>query len=111
MLLSKEEQFKSREQRRLEVACDGVERITLSFYKYVNVSDPQAMRDFLFEHLYSMGCLGRIYVASEGINAHMNVPQDKWEEVDVCIHGIEELAGVPYTIAADQYKPSLFKVQ
>ncbi len=110
MQMTKEEQYKSRKQRRIDVACDGVERVTLSFYKYTTISDPQAMRDTLFEDWYAMGCLGRIYVAHEGINAQMNVPKSKWEQFDQYVQAIPEFTGVPYKIAVEQDNTSFFKL-
>ncbi len=38
-------------------------RKTLSFYRYVKIADPKAMRDFLFEKFSELQCLGRIYIA------------------------------------------------
>ena len=37
-------------------------RITISFYKYHHILDPQAFRDDLFLNLEKLGILGRIYV-------------------------------------------------
>lgn len=108
MNIPNSERFKSREQRRIEVANDGIERVTLSFYKYVTIDDPQAMRDQLFETWYHMGCLGRIYVATEGINAQMNVPKDNWDQFDAYIKSIPEFADIPYKIAVKQDNSSFF---
>ncbi len=49
-------------------------RTTLSFYSYVRFADPQGLRDLLFREWSEMNCLGRIYLAGEGINAQMSVP-------------------------------------
>ena len=40
MQMPKSEQYKSREERRREIANDPTERTTLSFYKYVYIQDP-----------------------------------------------------------------------
>lgn len=102
------EKFKSREQRRLDIADDGIDRVTLSFYKYVRLDNPRAMRDYLYEAWYQMGCLGRIYVASEGINAQMNVPKIVWDEFDAFVKSIPEFADLPYKIAVEQDNSSFF---
>ncbi len=81
---------------------EHIPRITLSFYRYVRISDPKAMRDELFVKLSELGCLGRIYVASEGINAQMNVPKAHWEAFDAYIQGKQEFAGIPYKIAVEE---------
>ena len=50
------------------------ERTTISFYKYHHIQDPQAFRDSLYMAWEPLGVLGRIYVASEGINAQLSLP-------------------------------------
>lgn len=85
-----------------KVAEEHVPRTTLSFYKYVRIANPQEMRDELYTRLVSLGCMGRIYVASEGINAQMNVPTAHWAEFDAYIQGKEEFNGVPYKIAVEE---------
>lgn len=110
MELPKSEQYKSRAQRRREVENDGIERITLSFYKYVQIDNPETMRERLFEMWYSLGCLGRIYVAEEGINAQMNVPKTNWDAFDSQLKLIPEFADIPYKIAVEQDNTSFYKL-
>ena len=50
-------------------------RITLSFYKYAMINDPKSFRDELFIFWNSIDVLGRIYIASEGINAQLSLPE------------------------------------
>lgn len=50
-------------------------RITLSFYKYVHIADPQDFRDRMYRAFSEIGVLGRIYVACEGVNAQLSVPE------------------------------------
>ena len=52
----------------------GEDRLTLSFYQYAQIGNPQLFRDYLFIHWYPLEVLGRIYVAHEGINAQLSVP-------------------------------------
>lgn len=98
----------SRNAQKEKVFHDGVPRTTLSFYRYVKISDPQAFRDAMYEKLSQLGCLGRIYVAHEGINAQMNVPTERWNEFDSYLQTLPELAGVPYKIAVEESAPSSF---
>src|ERR1019366_9807801 len=58
---------------------EATKRITVSFYRYVIIDNPQELRDHLFEQWNSLNVLGRIYIAREGINAQMCVPTDNWE--------------------------------
>ncbi len=52
-------------------------RTTISFYQYFPIADPQAFRDELYLSLNALNVFGRIYVAHEGINAQINVPDSK----------------------------------
>lgn len=87
---------------KVNVMQENIPRTTLSFYKYVRIVNPEGMRDELYEKFSELGCLGRIYVASEGINAQMNVPKAQWEQFDVYIQGTSEFAGIPYKIAVEE---------
>ena len=51
-------------------------RITLSFYQYAHIKCPQTFRDKLFIAWNNLDVLGRIYVASEGINAQLSLPNE-----------------------------------
>ena len=56
-------------------AASAPARLTLSFYRYVRVSDPVATCERLREGLTSLDALGRIYVAEEGVNAQLSLPE------------------------------------
>lgn len=58
---------------------ESFKRITLSFYKFIEVADPQSFRDELFISLTELKVFGRIYVAPEGINAQISVPEPMLE--------------------------------
>lgn len=85
-----------------QIMHDTTPRTTFSFYRYVRIADPKAMRDELFLKLSELGCLGRIYVASEGINAQMNVPTENFEKFDAYLQSKEEFNGIPYKIAVEE---------
>ena len=55
------------------------ERVTLSFYQYYQIGNPNLFRDHLFIFFSNLGVLGRVYVAYEGINAQISVPRANWE--------------------------------
>ena len=55
-------------------------RVTISFYKYAKIGNPQLFRDHLFYYWNPLGVLGRIYVATEGINAQLSVPSENLED-------------------------------
>lgn len=103
--------MRSREEKKQSVLNDGIERVTLSFYRYVSIENPKLFRDELIERFSSLGCLGRVYVANEGINAQMNVPKKSWDAFDAYVKSRKELAGVPYKIAVEEGQaPSFYKL-
>ena len=55
-------------------------RYTLvSFYQYAHLSDPSVFRNELFSTWMSLDIIGRTYVAKEGINAQIAVPEQHFE--------------------------------
>ena len=56
----------------------GKERLTISFYEYAHIGNPQILRDHLFITWNELEVLGRIYVAKEGINAQLSVPAENF---------------------------------
>jgi UPF0176 protein len=99
------------EEKKKAVQSDGIERVTLSFYRYIRIENAEVFRDQLFQRFTELGCLGRIYVAKEGINAQLNVPKKNWDQFDAYIKAKPELSGVPYKIAVEEKdKPSFYKL-
>lgn len=58
----------------------GTNYITLSFYTYSHIQNPQQLRDELFIGWDALEILGRIYVSYEGINAQMMVPDYNYDK-------------------------------
>ena len=52
---------------------------TVSFYRYVILDAPFDLRDELYLAWNELGVLGRIYLAHEGVNAQLSVPEHNWE--------------------------------
>ena len=102
---------RSREEKRLSVLKDRRPRRTVSFYRYVKIDDPAAFQAKLLQQWGDLECLGRIYVAEEGINAQMNVLIEKWDAWDAWVQAQPELAGIPYKIAVEEADaPSFYKL-
>ncbi len=76
-------------------------RTTISFYQYFPVSDPGQFRDELYKALNEIKVFGRIYVAHEGINAQLSVPQSNYDSLKSYLYSIELLNGVRLNIAVD----------
>ncbi len=76
-------------------------RTTISFYQYFPISDPQQFRDELYKALNQLKVFGRIYVAQEGINAQISVPESNFESLKNYLYSIEPLNGLRLNIAVD----------
>jgi UPF0176 protein len=76
-------------------------RTTISFYQYFPICDPQQFRDNLYKVLNELKVFGRIYVAHEGINAQISVPQTNFEALKDHLYSIEPLNGLRLNIAVD----------
>jgi UPF0176 protein len=101
----------SAEERRVLIRETGKERLTISFYQYHNIGNPQLLRDHLFLHWHPMGVLGRIYVAHEGINAQLSIPADRFEEFKDFLDGIDFLENLRINIAREQDNESFLKLK
>ena len=88
----------------------GQERLTLSFYQYTQLGNPQLFRDFLFIHWNPLEVLGRIYVANEGINAQLSVPAKQFDAFKASLDAITFLEGVRLNIAIEQDNKSFLKL-
>src|SRR5687767_9490850 len=76
-------------------------RTTISFYNYFPIENPQEFRDFLYKNLDTIKVFGRIYVAKEGINAQISVPDSNFEAFKTFLYSIEPLKGIRLNIAVD----------
>jgi UPF0176 protein len=76
-------------------------RTTISFYQYFPIADPAAFRNDLYKNLDTLKVFGRIYVAHEGINAQVSVPQSLFEAFKTYLYSIEPLNGLRLNIAVD----------
>jgi UPF0176 protein len=76
-------------------------RTTLSFYRYVPIGDPRAFRDELYLGLNELAVFGRIYVATEGINAQISVPTPAFSALQSWLDKVPGLEGLRLNIAVD----------
>src|SRR5690606_22047335 len=86
-------------------------RVTISFYKYHNLTDPAAFRNELYAGFDSMEILGRIYLATEGINAQISVPEKNFDAFKTYVYSIPFLNGVRLNVAVDDNGKSFFKLK
>lgn len=83
-------------------------RITLSFYKYVQLENPKQFRDDLYLALSEVGTLGRIYVAAEGVNAQLSVPESRFEDFKNALDQWPFFRGMRLNIAVEADGKSFF---
>lgn len=89
----------------------AVQRTTLSFYKYHLIEDPKAFRDELYREWSSLETWGRIYIATEGINAQLSVPTENFEAFKKQLYSIPFLNGVRLNVAIEDDGKSFFKLK
>ena len=89
----------------------GEDRLTLSFYQYAKIGNPQLFRNHLFIAWDELDVLGRINVAHEGINAQLSVPAKNFNAFKEFLDGIYFLKDVRLNIAIEQYLKSFLKLK
>lgn len=76
-------------------------RKTISFYRYFPIAEPGQFRDELYKAFDELKVFGRIYVAHEGINAQISVPNSNFEAFRTYLYSIPALDGIRLNIAVD----------
>ena len=100
----------SAEERARLIDEAGKERLTLSFYAYAKIENPKKFRDDLFIAWNALDALGRIYVATEGINAQMSVPADNFEAFRETLEVYDFMKGIRLNVAVEQDNHSFLKL-
>lgn len=94
-----------------KMATVAVRRKTISFYKYHHITDPAHFRDELYKNFSALEVLGRVYVAPEGINAQISVPEEKEEQFQQYLYSISFLNHVRLNVAIQDDGKSFFKLK
>ena len=89
---------------------ENFNRVTVSFYKYIILSNLNDLRDDLYNKWNKLDILGRIYIANEGINAQLSVPEYNWENFVKNINSYTFFQDVPFKIAVEDDGKSFFKL-
>lgn len=63
-----------------KLLSETFKRRTISFYKYLPLVNLAAYRANLYKEWEDLGVLGRIYIAGEGINAQISVPEHQYSK-------------------------------
>ncbi len=89
---------------------ENFKRITISFYKYTRLSKLESLRDEMYNEWIDLQVLGRVYIASEGINAQISVPEFNLKKFRDRINSISSFKDVPFKIALEDDGKSFFKL-
>lgn len=106
----KEIKFPSREEMIRRLHAEDFKRITLSFYRYVKIEDPEQLRISLMEKWKPLKVFGRIYLAFEGINAQMSVPETNLEDFKSLLYSDPKFTDIPFKIAVEDDGKSFYKL-
>lgn len=98
----------NRKELKARIQKDPTPRVTLSFYQYAHIEDPDLFRNTLYKDLVDLGLLGRIYVAHEGINAQISIPEQNFEAFKTYLYSFDFLNGIRLNIAVDDDGKSFF---
>ena len=99
-----------KEEAREKVAEEPFARRVLSFYRYVLIADPVTLRNDLFAEWQRLGVLGRIYLAKEGINAQMSVPEPNFQQFQELLYAHPEFKDVPFKVGVEQKNDAFWKL-
>jgi UPF0176 protein len=86
-------------------------RVTLSFYQYHHIEDPQNFRDQIYKDWSALGVFGRIYVSYEGINGQISVPANQFESFKEAMYAVSFLNGIRLNIAIEDDGKSFYKLK
>ncbi len=89
---------------------EDFKRITLSFYRYVIIEDVNSFRDELYGKLNEINVLGRIYLAREGVNAQISVPETNWNTFLDLLNSYSQFKNVDLKIAVEDDGKSFYKL-
>ncbi len=98
----------SHKELREKMLNETFKRITISFYKYFTIADPQVYRDEMYKVFAALNIFGRIYIAREGINAQISVPESNMEAFNTYMDAQEAFKFLRKNIAVDDDGKSFF---
>lgn len=101
----------SAKERAVLIDAAGKQRLTLSFYQYAKIGNPQLFRNYLFVVWNELEVLGRIYIANEGINAQLSIPADNFNSFKNHLDTISFLKDIRLNIAVEQDDKSFLKLK
>ncbi len=101
----------SNEERATLIKKANEKRLTLSFYKYHRIKNIEVFRNYLFTNFNNLNILGRIYVASEGINSQLSIPSKKMGELKSFLDSIYFLKDIRLNVGIERHNESFLKLK
>lgn len=99
-----------KETLRKKLAAEAFQRKTVSFYRYVILNDPPALRDELYKEWNAMDVLGRVYIAREGINAQVSIPEHHVQQFIDRLYARPAFKDIPFKWAVEDDGKSFLKL-
>ena len=101
----------SREELIKQRLAEDFERRTVSFYRYVIIDNPQELRNQLYKDWFALGVMGRVYIAREGINAQISVPEHNVQKFISYLNDTPYFANMPMKWAVEDDHLSFLKLK
>ncbi|MFK7936409.1 MAG: rhodanese-related sulfurtransferase [Saprospiraceae bacterium] len=101
----------NRDELKQRLQEDTTPRTTLSFYQYAKIENPPLFRNQLYAAWDELGVFGRVYVANEGINAQISVPDENFAAFKIQLSSIEFLRDIRLNIAIEDDGKSFYKLK
>ena len=92
------------------LANEKFKRLVISFYRYVKIEDTKGLRNLLFDEWSKLSVLGRVYIANEGVNAQVSIPEPHLYRFKDLIGSISLLKGIELKFGTEKNKVSFYKL-
>lgn len=93
-----------------KLESENFKRRTVSFYRYVILENPEELRDELYRKWDKLQILGRVYLAKEGINAQISIPEHHIETFTKDLFSYKAFTNVPFKWAVEDDGKSFLKL-
>ena len=94
-----------------KLMLEDFKRITVYFYRYVIIDNPNELRDELYKEWSELNVFGRTYLAREGVNAQMSVPEHNWDKFVEKLYARDYFKEIPFKIAVEDDGKSFYKLK
>lgn len=89
----------------MSVPVEQEEYVVTTFYKFVDIEDPELMRAKLYKFCKQNGILGTILLANEGVNSTMVATEEAIKALQTFLHSLPEFEGMIFKDTKCNYAP------